>query len=357
MTPLDQDRSSGGSVGSAAAPGRVIVDPQVEGWPEAAWEALEDETRRRVLAAAGEAAAWQALTRSAWRVIRAFTTSFFLASRFLPAAKRRRVDVIYAAVRYPDEVVDSFPLTPQQRLARLDAWARAYEAALAARSLRAAVEAGVPWPLAGFARLVEEAEIPPQHYRAFLAAMRLDVHPRPFTDLADLVDSYVYGSAVVVGYFLAHVYGASAPGEMERALAASRQLGVALQLTNFFRDVEEDHRRGRVYLPADELAREGIGELELSRPGHRRGVVRVLRRLAAVADAAYGQALADLDAFAPDVRGAIGACIDVYRRLNDRIAAGGEEVLERQSVPALEKFRALPPSKYWRLPLAYLGAL
>lgn len=336
-------------------------DPELEGWPESVWETLESRTRRRVLAAGSDEAAWRAVTRSAWKVIRAFTTSFFIASRFLPAAKRRQVDVIYAAVRYPDEIVDSFPLTPAERLARLDRWAEGYERSLEAASVREAVAAGIPWPLAGFSRVVRESGIPPEHYRAFLAAMRRDVHPRPFADLDDLVDSYVYGSAVVVGYFLTYVYGAAAPGEMERTLEASRKLGIALQLTNFFRDVVEDYHRGRVYLPADELAREGIGELDLARPEHRRGVARVLTRLAAVADGQYGEALADLDAFAADVRPAIGACIAVYRRLNERIArlgeAGGEEVLARQSVPAWEKLRALPPSKYWRLPLAYLGVL
>lgn len=275
MTPLDQARRS--PAGEAAAPARGGgVVPQLEGWPEATWEALAESTRRRVLTATGEHAAWRAVTRSSWRVIRAFTTSFFRASRFLPAAKRRRVDVIYAAVRYPDEVVDSFPLAPGERLDRLDLWGREYDRALAARSLREAVEAGVPWPLAGFSRVVREAAIPAQHYRAFLAAMRLDVHPRPFADLADLVDSYVYGSAVVVGYFLAHVYGTGGPGETARALDASRRLGIALQLTNFCRDVVEDHHRGRLYLPLDELAREGIGELDFYRPEHRRGVVRVL---------------------------------------------------------------------------------
>ena len=79
----------------------------------------------------------------------------------------------------------------------------------------------------------------------------------------------------------------------------------------------------------------------------------MLRRLAACAADRYASAEAELDAFAPDCRLAIQACIKVYGRLNERIAAGGGNA-RRESVPLGEKFRALPPSKYWRIPLAYL---
>ncbi|MGB8510424.1 MAG: hypothetical protein WCD76_18755, partial [Pyrinomonadaceae bacterium] len=61
-----------------------------------------------------------------------------------------------------------------------------------------------------------------------------------------------------------------------------------------------------------------------------------------------------LDAFAPDCRLAISACIGVYRRLNERIGHSPDAVARRESVPPREKFNVLPPSKYWRVPLAYL---
>ena len=201
---------------------------------------------------------------------------------------------------------------------------------------------------------MRERGIPAEHYRAFIEAMRLDVNPRPFTTLDDLVDSYIYGSAVVVGYFLAHVYGANEERDFARALKSARALGVALQLTNFLRDVAEDQRRGRVYLPQDFLRAEGIEQLDARSEAQQSALARVVRRVAAVAEDFYKIAHADLDAFAPDCRPAIHACIKVYGRLNERIARSERGVRHRESVPLAEKLGVLPPSKYWRIPLAYL---
>ena len=106
--------------------------------------------------------------------------------------------MIYAAVRYPDEIVDSFPLPPAAKYGMLAKWGADYERALKGYS-------GVSWILAGFAEVVRKHAIPHEHYREFLKAMWRDVEPVPFGDLQDLILNYVYGSAMVVGYFRAHV--------------------------------------------------------------------------------------------------------------------------------------------------------
>lgn len=324
-------------------------------WDEARWTAYERDTRRRALAASAAPAAWAQIVRASRRVMRAYTTSFFIVSRFLPRRKRERVEVIYATVRYPDEVVDSFPLAPGNRLARLDAWAAAYEAALACGDLGASLRQGVPCFLAAFREVVREHNIPPEHYRAFLDAMRRDIRPRPFATLADLIDSYIYGSAIVVGYFLAHVYRASAPGQFPRALESARDLGIALQLTNFLRDVGEDQRRGRVYLPQDLLQAEGIANADARDPALHAAFDRVIKAVAREAERYYARSARNLDAFAPDSRVAIQACLDVYGLLNRRILRSARSLAQRASVPWREKLRPLPPSKYWRIPLAYLA--
>ena len=82
----------------------------------------------------------------------------------------------------------------------------------------------MPAFLAGFTRVVRESGIPPEHYRDFISAMRQDIRPRTFETLEDLIDNYIYGSAVVVGYFLAYVYGPSKSNRMEDTLACSRDL-------------------------------------------------------------------------------------------------------------------------------------
>ena len=325
-----------------------------EVWTLDEWRVRERRARERALGAGAEREAWRVVVREARAVMRSYTTSFFIVSRFLPRAKRDEVEAVYAAVRYPDEVVDTFPLDAAARRQLLDEWADLYETGISSPSLTEALRRGVPSHLAGFTRVVRERAIPPEHYRAFLAAMRLDVTPRPFSSLADLIEAYVYGSAVVVGYFLAHVYGADGERNFPRALQSARDLGVALQLTNFLRDVAEDQRRGRVYLPQDFLRDEGVTRFDAEDEGQQAALARVVRRVAGVAGSLYRSAHQNLDAFAPDCRLAIHSCIRVYGRLNERIAASERGVRHRESVPLGEKFGVLPPSKSWRIPLAYL---
>lgn len=325
-------------------------------WSQGQWQQLEAQLRRRAAAANTEAEAWAILVKQARLVLRTYSTSFFIVTRFLPPAKRAQVEAIYAAVRYPDEIVDTFPLTPAQRARLLDDWAQSYDAALQTDSIGAALRAGAPCFIASFAEVVRRAAIPPEHYHAFLDAMRLDVRPRQFATLDDLIESYIYGSAIVVGYFLTYVYGAPNKHDFERALRSARALGIALQLTNFLRDVSEDQRRGRVYLPQDMLRQAGVDDLDATQPAQQAALGRVLRRLTRLTEEYYARALADLDAFNADSRVAIRACIDVYRQLNERIACSPRGILHRESVPLREKFKVLPASKYWRLPLAYLRA-
>jgi 15-cis-phytoene synthase len=326
-------------------------------WTEQEWRELDASTRERLRAAASDSEAWRAMTRSARAVLRNYSTSFFMVTRFLPAGKRAQVDVIYSAVRYPDEVVDTFPLLKTEKIRLLDGWREAYVQSLEAGNWRRATSCGIPVWLAGFSEVVKGNHIPHEYYHSFLDAMQADAEPRGYRDLDDLIDGYVYGSAVVVGYFLAHVYGSVSKETWPRVMEGSRNLGIALQLTNFLRDVAEDQRRGRVYLPADFLEQEGLSRVDCSDARQAEQLAAVLRRLSGIAEAHYRLAECDLDAFAPDCRVAIRACIDVYRRLNQRIGLSREGIRHRESVPAIEKFNALPPSKFWRLPLAYLGRI
>jgi phytoene synthase len=311
-------------------------------WSPDDWLALEQRVTRRTRGKS-DVDARQEVCRGARAVLRAFSSSFFLVTRFLPVEKRRRVDMIYAAVRYPDEVVDTFVLPNEAKIELLNAWEGRYEEALDLHSVRGGLDAGVPWILTGFADVVRECAIPPEYYRSFLQAMRVDAAPRAFRTFEDLIENYVYGSAIVVGYFLAHVYGAAEGFKTDDTYKCAADLGIALQLTNFARDVAEDRGRGRSYLPVDVVEARG-----------RSGAIAFL---ATEAERRYERAVRRLDTFAADTRPAIRACIDVYRGLNRRILQARYRGEARHSVPMAEKFGALPASKYWRVPLAYLGGL
>lgn len=324
-----------------------------EVWSLSRWLDLESHTRRKALYASNEAAAWSVIARQARRVMRAYTTSFFIVSRFLPAAKRAEVEVVYAAVRYPDEIVDTFPLSSAEQLALLDRWQQQYEVALRCSSIKEALNREVPSFLAAFAIVVRERNIPRENYRSFIDAMRRDATPSVYRSVPHLIDDYIYGSAVVVGFFLTHIYGSRTKANFGRAMDSARALGIALQLTNFIRDVSEDQRRGRVYVPQELLREVGIVELNVHDLYQQAALAKVRLKMASIAESYYAEARNGIDAFSADCQLAIHACIKVYSRLNERIAANAI-ANHRESVPLKEKFEVLPASKYWRIPLAYL---
>jgi 15-cis-phytoene synthase len=323
-------------------------------WSEQDWELLDAQTRAAALSAGDDQAAWRTIVRAARTVLRHYSSSFFLVTRFLPRKKRRAVEAIYAAVRYPDEIVDTFPLSPEEHLQRLDRWSADYERALEIGTVREALDAGLPVFVVAFAEVVRTHGIPVEYYRSFLEAMKMDVRPAQFVTVDDLIETYVYGSAIVVGYFLTYVYGPFRPAEFSAAMRSSRNLGIALQLTNFLRDVGEDRHRGRLYLPIALLAEEGLRMDDIRNAPNTPGAQRVVARMARIAEAYYADAERELGSFSPDCVPAIKACIEVYRKLNTRLIASDRSIEVRESVPLLQKFGALPASKYWKLPLAFI---
>jgi len=164
--------------------------------------------------------------------------SFALASHLLPPAHRDEMAVLYAWCRHVDDAIDLAP--------------RAERPAALAR-LRAELDdvyAGAPGSpiLSAFADLVRARRIPRAYPEELLAGMEMDVLRARYLTLADL-ELYCFRVAGVVGLMACHVLGVSEPG----ALRNAAHLGIAMQLTNVCRDVEEDLADGRVYLPSEML--------------------------------------------------------------------------------------------------------
>ncbi len=146
-------------------------------WSEAFWNEFERGVRQKALLTHRDGPAWKRIVKASRKVMAGYTTSFFIVSRYLPPRKRAMVEIIYAAVRYPDEVVDTFPLSPEQRVERLNAWEAKYKRGLTCDTLIEALQNGVPAFLAALTRVVLEKKIPPGHYLSFLSAMRHDIRP------------------------------------------------------------------------------------------------------------------------------------------------------------------------------------
>ena len=290
------------------------------------------------------------------KVLKTHSTSFFIVTRFLPKFMRDEVELVYGSVRFPDEIVDSFDIKNDEKKALLSNWRNKYRLALESGSFEDSINKDVPILLAGFTEVVKKYSIPPSYYESFLDAMELDVEPRDFEDTDDLINNYVYGSAIVVGYFLAYVYGSSQIDNFEETLKSSKELGIALQLTNFIRDINEDLKRGRVYIPKTILNNNGI---DLKNYGNNvnqntSSINAARMELASIANKYYKESEKGIESFSSESRIAIKACIELYGKLNDRIISRGNDIKTRESLSWSEKLGALPSSKYWKLPIAYL---
>ena len=206
------------------------------------------------------------------RLLRAGSKSFFLASIALPRAVRRASFALYAMCRVADDVVDA-PRASFAGLARLE---HRIDLAYAARPAEHPVDRA-------FARVVEAFRIPRAVPAALLEGFRWDLEGRRYETLEDL-QGYGVRVASTVGTMMSLVMGVREP----LALARASDLGVAMQLTNIARDVGEDARAGRIYLPLAWLRAEGIEPDELLRdPRFSAPLGRVVARLLDAADVLY----------------------------------------------------------------------
>ena len=173
--------------------------------------------------------------------------------------------------------------------------------------------------------------MPEQWPLELLDGFALDVEPKPFASQADTL-AYCWGVAGTVGVMMAMIMGV----REEEVLRRAQDLGLAFQLTNICRDVREDAENGRVYLPADALAAQGLPATPhaLRDPENRQAVFLVVREQLEIAEAYYRSArigLRDLP-----FRGAlaVAAARDVYREIGRRILRRGPDALaSRMSTP------------------------
>ncbi len=174
--------------------------------------------------------------------------TFFLATRLLAPDQRPAVHALYGFARQADDILDDFDpgLSTTERARRLQSLA----ARLSDR-LKDGHRIGDDPALTAVVHTARAYAIPWQLFDDFLASMRMDLTVTDYPDRQAL-DRYVHGSAEVIGLQLLPVLGTVAPREEAAPYAAA--LGKAFQLTNFLRDLDEDLQRGRIYLPADELA-------------------------------------------------------------------------------------------------------
>jgi phytoene synthase len=259
--------------------------------------------------------------------------TYFLATRLLPAGSRPAIHALYGFARFADEIMDDLSDTRPwvERLAALDDLTTQLRHGLAIGRSEHPV-------LAALVDTARRYEIDPQHFEDFITSMRMDrpVEAGGVASYAtfDELNRYVHGSAAVIGLQVLPVLGTVVPrAEAEPPAAA---LGVAFQITNFLRDVGEDLDRGRVYLPADELAafgvdRELLGWCRTTQRCDPR-VRRVMAQLVARTRAIYRRAEPGLLMLAPVSRACVATAFTLYGGILDEIVEAGYHVLGRRVV-------------------------
>jgi phytoene synthase len=252
-------------------------------------------------------------------------SSFYYSFLFLPAERRRAITALYAFCREVDDVVDE-GMDPQVAAAKL-AWWRAEVANLfAGRPQHPVTRALEPHR--------ERYGLSAARLNEIIDGMEMDLQQTRYLDWAGL-EAYCYRVASVVGLLAAGIFGY----RDARTLDYAKNLGIAFQLTNIIRDVGEDARKNRVYLPVQDLQRYGVPAADILQARETPAFRELMQFEAERARGYYAAAMSALPA--SDRRsqrpGLIMAAI--YRTLLDEIQRDGFRVLsQRTSLTPLRKF-------------------
>jgi squalene synthase HpnC len=260
--------------------------------------------------------------RECERIARAHYENFTLGSRLLPRPLRRHIAAVYAYARTADDFADEDP-DAARALAALDGWERELEGCYAGHPRHPIFVA--------LAETVREFAIPIEPFRDLLTAFRMDVRFAGFATFDDLL-FYCRHSANPVGHLVLYLFG---HGDAERQARAD-DICTALQLTNFWQDLAVDLRKGRVYLPREDMARFGYGPDDLAR----QATTPEFRALMTF-ECARARGLFE--------RGLVLA--DMLARREGRevrlFAGGGLAILDRLAAVQYDVFRARPALSRW----------
>ena len=320
-------------------------------WTQKDWKDKHFEAKKKVLEFPNYSANIDHASNWGKAILKKFSSSFFTVTRLLPEKKKKDVQIIYAAVRYPDEVVDSFNLSKSEKVQILKGFELDFVKSKNYKNIYEMLNNNISLTIAGFRDVCNRYKIPDKYYIAFLDAMKKDIESSVYKDWKDLIDNYIFGSATVVGYFLSYVYGHSKNSSLEECMETSKSLAIALQLTNFARDVSEDSIRGRCYLPKDQkdhknqIIYNGVINKNID------DIISSKLLLANEAKRWYEKCSNRIDNFTEDSRLAIKACHTLYSKLNNKILKQ-ENNFQRESLSVVEKISIIPKNQYLKLAIA-----
>lgn len=265
--------------------------------------------------------------RACREIARFNSKTFYVSSLFLAPEKRRAVWAVYAFCRTADDIVDR-AAPAHERLEAIDAWERGLIDAYDGRAGDAIYVA--------LSDAVRRFAIPIEPALQLLRGARIDVTVNRY-ETYDELRAYCYLVASTVGLLVMPILGTVAAD----AARYGAELGRAMQMTNILRDVGEDARMDRIYLPAEDLRRCGCTEASILAEEVDEAFVRLMRFEIARVRAMYAEAEPGILKLEPQSRYTVRLALSLYRGILDRIAANGYDVFtQRAYVPLRAKLLA-----------------
>jgi 15-cis-phytoene synthase len=255
--------------------------------------------------------------RACREIARFHSKTFYLSSLFLEPLKRRAVWAVYAFCRTADDIVDTDSPAPE-KLAAIDAWERQLIGSYQGL-------AGDPIFVA-FADAAQRFGIPIEPALDLLRGARMDVTVRRYETYED-VREYCYLVASTVGLLVMPILGTLSPEAVGYGVA----LGRAMQMTNILRDVGEDARMDRIYLPAEDLRRFGCSESNIMEAVIDQPFEELMRFQIARVRAMYAEAEPGIALLASESRFTVRLALGLYRRILERIEANDYDVFTRRA--------------------------
>jgi phytoene synthase len=259
--------------------------------------------------------------------------TFFMASGLLPAAKRDAARALYAFCRITDDIIDNAD-DDFDRALKLAAW----QEQVSAHNPADDSPVTIAW-----ADARANFQIPHAYAQQLIDGCARDLRQNRYSSFAELAE-YAYGVASTVGLMAMHIIGFAS----EDALPYAIKLGVALQLTNILRDVAEDWRNGRVYLPQDELAAFGVSEADIDAGQVTDNWRDFMRFQIARNRQLYEEAWPGIAMLNGDGRFAIAAAAELYRAILTDIEQHDYDVFTRRASIGLTGKLSRLPGIWWR---------
>ena len=251
-------------------------------------------------------------------------SSFYYSFLFLPPERRRAITALYAFCREVDDVVDECSEVDLART-KLAWWRKEIAASFDGSARHPVAQALIP--------VVRDFDLPLRHFHDVIDGMEMDLQYNRYPDFPTL-QTYCYRVAGVVGLMAAGIFGYREPATRQYA----ELLGTAFQLTNIIRDVGEDARRNRIYLPLDELERFGVSAGDIARLQETEGFRPLMAFQIERAREYYRRAFAALPQSDRKAQRAGLVMAAIYRTTLDEIEAGGCRVLSgRTSLTPIRK--------------------